>query len=829
MRNIIKRVNAVILICAMLISCLVPGIAMANQEAVKVTVPLLSNISANNTIDLLIKNNTAYISIHDAAKLSGFSLDSSTAEILFSHYEYRVKYSMKEALQFEGATWLPVDNTLQSLLVRYHLSKQGLVAAANTHSVWSLMDYANTLLSNEGYTLDFLNNWGGALGILFSAFWDIISFDFSLDEKEDIREVYYDLIQPPQQDEDILDRMETAGGGYKDLSTIYNTFTYIDPDNEVMDLMFGEDFSAILGIVVEMNDSLQDKFAMGEMIELANDIKTARDASIAYVTMLEKGLVQPEYPGKDSLLTSLASEMVRLCLSGYESPATTAERVIVEAARTGFSEMLKSRFAAVSTGAQFAELIVELYTRNTTGGVRANTTAMQKTLIFRSIQKQAQSCYISARDRIINGDVTRANAEALKYSALLYIKCARDTYALYECDTEIAAAVGVLLDKLDTAIVELLAYNDELLTPDSADSKIDIDLLNEFISADNPQGANPIRAFMWLETSFGYSDYEPPIILLYSNGTLIATLNKLEYMEILYGEYSANGDTINISISDNNGYSVATADLTKSSDNRYIFNGEGIFSGEGSFSLPMNGDIYSEADIQECVNIIDKLQHRVYFDPDSWIGQYDEYVSELVHKIGIQQDNLNHTGGITQAARIDFDGDGTMELLLAYQPADGNDYPILEIYTYYDGNIVQLEQQTLGQPPTSGDLQNDIQLCMINRNVYVKYELPKDYEIRQVIHYKMATIIDDGVQYIRFSVTIPENSNYGDFGDFSIPEGSKFYINGREVSKQEYYETENTFNTGRSLTLDACWGEPVIESDTAEYLRCYPIDLYSLR
>ena len=577
-----------------------------------------------------------------------------------------------------------------------------------------------------------------------------------------------------------------------------------------------------------MNDSLQDKFAMNEMVELTNYIKTARDSSTAYVTMLDKGLVQPEYLGKDSLLSSLASEMVCLCMSGYESPRTTAERVIGEAASAGLAEILESQFTSISVGAKFAEFIVEAYTRDLTGGVRANTTAIQKTFIHQSIQNQAKSSYLYAKTNILDGKVTRKNAETLKYSALLYVKCARDAYALYECDSQIASAVGVLLDKLDEAIVNLLAYDDEFLIPEYTSSKIDIDLLNE-LAYDFDQEVNPVKAFEWVESSAGYSGYDPPIILLYNNGTLIATLNKLEYMDILHGEYSATGDTIHISIQDNDRSSIATATLTKSSGNRHVFNGNGIFSGEGSFSLPMNGDIYSEADIQECVDIIAKLQNKEYFDPDLWTGQYDEYVSEVIQKIGIQQDNLDDMGGVTQAARVDFDGDGSMELLLTYQPPNGNDCPILEIYSYYDGDIVLLEQQTLGYPPSGGDLQNDIHLYMVDSNIYLRHELPKEYENNQVINYNMTTVNGYVIEYVNFSITIPENSGYGDFGDFSIPKGSTFYINGDKVTEQKYYEIENRYYTDRYLTLDACWGERVTEKITAEALRCYPIDLYSLR
>lgn len=481
----------------------------------QVSVSVIGNLSQKTSVSMLIKDDSLYLSVEDAAEFSGHLLEIKDSEVVFSRSSRVIGYSLSSSsvLEFKGSVYIELTDVSNSLGMICFSENGILVLFGREHTVEELMEYTDSIFAGELYEVDFLENFAGKTALELSIIWDILGMNglkyLTGAAAQDIyTEVLVSLMLPEGSEQEYLELATETVGAFDFLSKLQNLYEYSDDNlgqfSGLAGKLIGTDGSYFVHDVLESYDKIDGVVDIERAIDIAGYLYSSKNLSEQYVYMVENTILSNAGKAFDEKITSCADDIILYYREDSINWASVSKQLSRYALSEGEDYLFEMALPLTSLVSDITEKLFDYGM-----GLSDKFGAVQKTFALRYIQNQAKECYEqSVRRYTVEGDTSSENILCIKYSAMLYIRAAQEAYALYE--------VGqTMVNKLQDIASEIYKYLDDelirefdnhhilasdLTTIDSSDTSFPIYLIGKTVGDLREQYGRDFTPQWWAES-----------------------------------------------------------------------------------------------------------------------------------------------------------------------------------------------------------------------------------------------------------------------------------------------------------------------------------------
>lgn len=462
----------------MLALLLVISLALGNAMSVSATEKTMYYISAYTSADdsfcvlpVLKAEGEAYISITDAAKVSGMEYENDGGSLVFKKGYHKIEYKGKY-VSYNGEKYYRMKDIMDGLSTIYQYSEDTqmlcfIACESFITNLWS--DCMNIKMGTDyDYSMEYLvNQWGVELTVLINILKNgAVDVAWGGYQRGQYETALKGILLPSQSESDAIELAMQANGIMKTLSKGYKAGVDIFGKAEMVESI-GKDAAEIMDIYGDVSDiGLNMKF--GDCLDIIETIYTAKNASQTYVNAVKYGL----YKNKSIKDNNLKNAVKTVYMHYDEEQPTTADifnEIGLTIADNTMTDLLEKAIEE-SFGLKNAYLDVMNIILDEVFHLDKPLDAVTQGLMCHEIQKEA----LDQLDDCLNRKtLALKNPLQMKYTTLLYLRAAQYAADQFEGTGNLAEwANEVRKEPIQNAINKLVAYSDEELTRETDNSKV---------------------------------------------------------------------------------------------------------------------------------------------------------------------------------------------------------------------------------------------------------------------------------------------------------------------------------------------------------------------
>ena len=456
MRIRIERLFSTAL-CLALVFSLSPT-AVAADEGELVPVSIYSNLFGfDQTYKLLLKQDTLYISLDDAAKIgASSSVDVGADKITFIRDTVPVEFGKDESTDFAGKLYLPLEASLEKLGV-ICIEKSGLLYLYSNTSVDELKTLTSDVFGR--FQITAYDNFAGNAGIVLAKIWDVAVsslWDGSIMQYDldNYKELLVDLMRIDDSDESLLktaselhSKFKGAAEKIKDTEVVLK---YIYKEKGISSLFVGPDADEVAQFFTTYADVAKG-LRLSELFAAAEFSYGVQQATPVFVDAVDNTILKYDgYYGKNKDLRAAAQ-----LLSDYHSDSTGGATAFFEQLDQAMTKRVIKDVAEDMAGQSLkTALSIEKTIFDAVFNMSKKAKASIRAELLVQLQHECFAIYHQAKNR-------SDDPVAMKYAAILYLRAYKQLLKDVKFDKTLKRDSKPTIKLIDELISALTALSDD--------------------------------------------------------------------------------------------------------------------------------------------------------------------------------------------------------------------------------------------------------------------------------------------------------------------------------------------------------------------------------